>query len=620
MPEHISPVTSLNRGLEVISNYVKNLPLKPGVYRMLGKNDTVLYVGKAKSLKKRVQSYTQPQRLPNRLKRMISETISMEFVITHNEIEALLLEATLIKNLNPRYNVLFKDSKSFAYILITEGQWPRLGKHRGAKNIPGKYYGPFASTEAVHQTINSLHKIFKLRNCSDSYFAARKRPCLQYHIKRCTAPCVRYINEEDYNTSVRQAKDFLEGKSQLLQKELSEKMLAASAKRDYEHASFYRDQIRALTQIQVHQNMNPTFKESTDIIALAEDKGSVAIQIFFFRNSSHFGSRTYFPLHTDETSPEDVLTSFLTQFYNDHQPPELVLINYDLEDKNLLQNAFHEKYGHSVTFLKPLKGEKKKLIERTYENACEALERHLAEASTLKSILEKLTEVFQLPNIPERIEIYDNSHIQGSNAVGAMVVASRKGFETKLYRKFTIKTAGPSGITPGDDFGMMREVLTRRFSGSLLKKVENTLPDLILIDGGKGQLSTAHSVLDELNLDIPILAIAKGPERNAGKETFFKKGSHPITLERHRPILHYLERLRDEAHRFAIGTHRKKREKALTLSPLDEISGIGAERKKILLRHFGSTRNIENAGLEDLKKVNGISAALANKIYDFFHP
>lgn len=612
------PITNLHQGLQRIKNYVATLAQKPGVYRMIDHQSNVLYVGKAKNLKKRVHSYTQPQKLPDRLKRMIAETHIMEFVITRTEVEALLLEATLIKNLKPRYNILLKDSKFFAFIMITEHSFPQLKKHRGAKTQKGRYFGPFASTESVNNTITSLHKIFRLRNCTDSFFKSRTRPCLQYHIKRCTAPCVDYISPQDYQASVSNAIDFLEGKSSKVQRELSDKMMLASTEQDYEKAIVYRNQIEALTRIQAYQGLSPTFITDTDVIVLAREGHTVAIQIFLFRKGSPYGNHTYYPERTEDLNNAEILTNFITLFYDDRPPPEQILINHPLDEKALIEQALKQKYHKKVWIAFPTKGEKKKLLDRANENALDALQRHIATLKTETHLLEDLAKIFRLSKLPQRIEVYDNSHIQGKDSIGAMIVATPKGFDKKSYKKFNIKTIESQEISGGDDFGMMREVISRRFTSQ--KEDFLALPDLMLIDGGKGQLNVVHKVLKELDLDIPVVAISKGPDRNAGQETFHQQGTTPFSLETHKPLLYYLQRLRDEAHRFAIFSHRAKRAKNIQRSPLDEIPGIGPQRKKNLLRHFGSTRNIMDAGVEDLKKLGGISASLAQKIYDFFHP
>lgn len=610
----------ISAGIKTIKNYVETLPEKPGVYRMIDLHDNVLYIGKAKNLKKRVSSYTQANRLPNRLQRMVSQTHTMEFVYTNSEVEALLLEANLIKNILPKYNILLKDSKFFAYLVFTEHLFPQLKKHRGAKTLNGKYYGPFASTDAVNNTLKTLHKVFKLRNCSDSFFNARKRPCLQYHIKRCTAPCVDYVSKEDYTKSVRQAIAFLEGKSLDIQKELSDKMFQASESRQFEKAIIYRDQIKALTQIQSNQSLYPSFSVDTDVIGIAELANRVCIQVMFLRKGSFYGSKDYFPEHTDDLSIGEILSSFLTLFYESHEPPLQILLSQEASEHDLIERAFRVKFDKMIALHRPQKGEKLKLTQQASKQAMDALERHIQTHTSSGKILRKIQELFHLDHPIKKIEVYDNSHIQGNHCIGAFIVFNECVFEKNSYRKFTIKN---KDITPGDDYGMMKEVLTRRLSPSKDRQPNgsSSLPDLILIDGGKGQLNVAREVLKEFNLNIPLIAIAKGPDRNAGNETFFTPDHlDGITLEKHKEVLYFFERLRDEAHRFAIGFHRSKREKALTQSAIDDIEGIGQFRKRLLLQHFGSVKNIESASETDLKMVEGISASLAKRIYDYFHP
>jgi excinuclease ABC subunit C len=620
MTQSPSFYTSLERGVSIIAAHVRTLTSSPGVYRMINHQEEVLYVGKAKNLKKRVHSYTHAHRLPNRLQRMISETHTMEFITTHTEVEALLLEANLIKRLKPRYNILLKDNKFFSYILLTEHEWPRLTKHRGAKTLPGTYYGPFASTYAVNQTLTTMYRIFKLRSCGDSFFASRKRPCLQYHIKRCTAPCTRYISAPDYAESVSQTKSFLEGKTHELQHHLSQRMQDSSEHQDYEKAAHYRDQIRALTQIQVQQNVNTALKGDTDVIAIAYHGETVCIQIFFFRNGSNFGSHSFFPEHTKELSLEEILTSFLTLFYQDTMPPQEILLSHPLNEQSLIEEALSITAQRRVNISIPKRGKRVKILNQALENAEEALARHLSANQSQLKILTEVANIFELTNMPQRIEVYDNSHIQGTNAIGAMIVAGSQGFDKACYRKFTIKLSEEGAPLPGDDYAMMREVMRRRFSGSLSQdQNRNPFPHLLLIDGGIGHLNAVYEVLESLNLSIPVVAIAKGPDRNAGKETFYQPGRAPFSLEKHKTVLFYLQQLRDEAHRFAITFHRQKRIKTIERSMLDDIVGIGSHRKKSLLRHFGSTREVARAGIEDLQSVKGISASLAQKIYDYFH-
>lgn len=617
---HSSFHTSLEQGIAIITMHVRTLTSSPGVYRMINQQEEVLYVGKAKNLKKRVHSYTQAYRLPNRLQRMVAETHTMEFITTHTEVEALLLEANLIKRLQPRYNILLKDNKFFSYILLTEHEWPRLMKHRGAKTNFGTYYGPFASTYAVNQTLTTMYRIFKLRSCSDSFFASRRRPCLQYHIKRCTAPCTHYISAPDYEESVKQTKAFLEGKSHVLQLDLSQRMHEASETQDYEKAARYRDQIRALTQIQAQQNINTALKEDTDVIAIASHGETACIQIFFFRHGSNFGSHSFFPEHTKGLTIEEILASFLTLFYQDTLPPQEILISHALSEQTLVEEALSITAQRKVNISVPKRGQRVKILNQALENAEEALARHLSANQSQLKILNEVADIFELTNMPQRIEVYDNSHIQGTNAIGAMIVAGLQGLDRASYRKFTIKLNEEGALTPGDDYGMMKEVMKRRFSGSLSQdQTRNPYPHLLLIDGGIGHLNAVYEVLESLGLSIPVVAIAKGPERNAGKETFYQPGRAPFSLEKHKTVLFYLQQLRDEAHRFAITFHRQKRAKMIERSMLDDIVGIGSHRKKSLLRHFGSTREVARAGIEDLQSVKGISASLAQKIYDYFH-
>lgn len=608
----------IEAGIHVIRTHVKTLPEKPGVYRMIDLQNNVLYIGKAKNLKKRVSSYTQAHRLPNRLQRMVSETFTMEFVYTNSEVEALLLEANLIKTILPKYNILLKDSKFFAYILFTKHAYPQLKKHRGNKSLDGQYYGPFASTDAVNNTLKTLHKVFKLRNCNDTFFNTRQRPCLQYHIKRCSAPCVNYISEEDYKKTVRQAIAFLEGKSLDIQKELSDKMLEASAARLYEKAITYRDQIKALTQIQSNQNLYPTFSVDTDVIGLAQMGNHICIQVMFLRKGSFYGTKDFFPEHTEGLSISDIMASFLTLFYDSHEPPLQILLSHPATEQQLIEKAFRAKFGTLVALLHPQKGEKFKLAQQASKQSMDALERHIQTHTSTKKILKKIQTLFNIDHPIRKIEVYDNSHIMGRFSIGALIAFTDTAFDKNAYRKFNIQS---KSLTPGDDYGMMREVFGRRFKPHSSQKDTSSFPDLILIDGGKGQLNVGLQVLKDFGLTIPLIAIAKGPDRNAGNETFFtphtKEG---ITLSEHKEVLYFFERLRDEAHRFAIGFHRSKREKAITRSPLDEIEGIGQFRKRLLLQHFGSVKNIECASEHDLKMVAGISAMLAKKIYDYFHP
>ena len=603
---------SLKGGIDIIKDYVKHLSSAPGVYRMLSSKGEVLYVGKAKNLKKRVASYTQPQRLPLRLQRMVSLTVTMEFVITHTEGEALLLESNLIKSLGPRFNVLLKDDKSFPYILITDHpKAPEIVMHRGAKARLGDYFGPFASRQSAYQTLEILIRVFKLRTCTDNSFNARKRPCLQYYIKKCSAPCVDLVTHADYLQSVKAAREFLQGKTHLLQEQLAQRMEEASQQMHYEKAAIYRDQIKSLTQIQQQQDIHVQDMEDVHVIVGIKDHGKVSIQVFFFRHGSNYGNCSYFPSHDKHQSLEEVLEAFVGLFYADKKPPRELLANVKLPEQTWLQEALTEKAGHKVKLTVPMRGPRAQVVQGAVHNAREALARKLAEQQSQGAILEQLKDLFGLPETPQRIEVYDNSHLQGTNAYGVMIVANAEGFDKKAYRKFKIQEAAPD-----DDYAMMREVLQRRFRNA----EEGPLPDLILLDGGKGQLSSGQEVLDELGLDLKLVAVAKGPDRNAGREKFFLPGQPDhIEIDHTSPLIYYLQRLRDEAHRFAIGTHRAKRIKDLSRSQLDDIPGIGAVRKKALLHHFGSFRHVSEAGLADLEKAPGISKKMAKMIYGYFH-
>lgn len=611
---------TLEQGVLIIKKYLQTLPLNPGVYRMINSRSEVLYVGKAKNLKKRVLSYTHTDRLPIRLQRMVSETVRMEFVTTHTEVEALLLEINLIKKLMPRYNILMRDSKSFAFIRITgDHPYPLLTKHRGARNLPGDYYGPFASGEAVNTTLTTLHRAFLLRSCPDTVFASRKRPCLQYQIKRCSAPCVDYISYDDYQSLVQETRDFLAGKSSQIQKQLAENMEKASQERAYEKAAIYRDRIRALTAIQTRQIINTNILKEADIFAVYTSGGKTCIQLFLFRNGSNYGTYAAFPSHGEDVSSEEVLEAYIAQFYADTPPPRDILLNTLLPNLKLMEEALSQKAGGRVYITSPQTGEKAEIVHHAFKNAKETLERHMAEKSTQEDLLRGFMEAFDLTTLPQRIEVYDNSHIQGASPVGAMIVAGPEGFIKNAYRKFNIRSGD---LSPGDDYGMLREVLTRRFAKALAQDKDDTMqwPDVVLIDGGKGQLTTAEATFADLGIsDIQLIAIAKGPNRNAGRETFYLPGREPFQLPPHHKVLYYLQRLRDEAHRFAIGAHRTRRLKSLSLSKLDAIPGIGAARKRALLQHFGSAKAVEGAGLKDLEKVQGVHRNLAKKIYDYFH-
>jgi len=604
-----------------IQSYVKSLPDAPGVYRMLDAKGNVLYVGKAKSLKKRVASYAKTGGHIDRIGRMIADTAEMLFVTTASETEALLLESNLIKRLKPRYNVSFRDDKSFPNILLREDHpFPQLLKHRGAKSTKGVYFGPFASAGAVNRTLSALQRAFLLRSCSDSVFESRTRPCLLYQIKRCSAPCTQRIGEGEYRDLVQEAEAFLTGKSKTVQARLVSEMNGASETLDFERAARFRDRLRAMSHIQAHQGINPSTFSDADLFAAFAQGGQICIQVFFFRAGQNWGNRPYFPRADHELATGEVLESFVGQFYDERTPPPLILASENMPAKDLLAAALSLKATRKVEILVPQRGEKRDILEMALQNAREQLARRLAENSAQRELLDGVAETFGLDAPPRRIEVYDNSHIQGASAVGAMIVAGRDGFEKNEYRKFSIKT---SDLAPGDDYGMMREMLTRRFS-RLVREAEDTKvrwPDLALIDGGPGQLAVAQSVLEDLGVeDVLLVGVAKGPDRDAGREHFHMKGREPFRLDLKSPVLYYLQRLRDEAHRFAIGTHRKKRAKALGANPLDEIAGVGAARKRALLQHFGSARAVAGASLSDIETVAGVSSALARKIYDFFHP
>lgn len=610
---------SIENGVKTIKGYLSTLPLTPGVYRMIASDDEVLYVGKAKALKNRVSSYTHFDQLPHRLQRMVSLTARMEFINTHTEAEALILEANLIKKLKPRFNILLRDDKSFPYIVVrNDHDFPQVLKHRGAKKIKGDYFGPFPSAGDVNRTIAVLQKAFLLRNCSDSYFSNRQRPCLQYHIKRCTAPCVGMVSKKEYAEQVKGARDFMHGKSRAVQDDMAEKMKLASDEMDYEVAASYRDRIRALTSIQARHDVDADIGNA-DVMALSQKEGVTCIQVFFYRAGRNLGNKSYYPRHSSDDLAGDIFAAFIAQFYQSKSIPKTLIVNFDLAERELLENALSEKADHKFTVIFPTRGKYKRVLDFAINNAKEALDRHLALSATRLKLRQGLVDLFDLDDVPNRIEVYDNSHIAGTNMVGAMIVEGEEGFNKKAYRKFNIKHAAAS-----DDYGMMREVLTRRFKRSLeegeMAGHENW-PDLVLIDGGAGQLSVCLEVLEDLGIrdDINIVGIAKGEDRNAGREKFFMPGREMFQLPINDPVLHYLQRLRDEAHRFAIGTHRAKRSKAISASPLDEIDGIGAKRKKALLVHFGSAKAVAGASVADLAKVEGVSGALAQKIYDHFH-
>lgn len=644
-------------GLEALRRALTTLPAGPGVYRMLNGDGDVLYVGKARSLKRRVTSYTQLARLPIRLQRMVSQTAALEVVTTHTEAEALLLESNLIKRLAPRYNVLLRDDKSFPYILLTSqlsrkilktganpkkqrrrpqdstapsskgagptpADWVGVTKYRGARTAEGEYFGPFASAGAVNRTLNALERAFLLRSCTDAVFSGRTRACLKYQLKRCSAPCVGHISAEEYGGLVKQARNFLGGRSREVQESLAADMQAASDSLEFEGAGRIRDRIRALTQIQAHQDINVENLKlpEADVIAAWQTAGQTCVQVFFFRSGRNYGNRAYYPRHDKSVELDEVLTAFIGQFYEDKQPPRVVLLSHQVPEHELLSAALTVRADRKVVVSHPVRGARRKLVQHALDNARDALQRRLAEKATNQELLEKAAELFGLDAAPTRIEVYDNSHVGGQHAIGAMIVAGPDGFLKGAYRKFNMKG---DGYTPGDDYAMMREMLSRRFARAIKEDPDRSAgqwPDLILIDGGQGQLSAAMGALEELGVDdVAVAAIAKGPDRDAGRERFFTPDRRPFSLPPQDALLYYLQRLRDEAHRFAIGTHRAKRSKAITSSPLDEIPGVGAKRKRALLTHFGSARAVARAGLGDLKEVDGISGSVARTVYDHFH-
>jgi excinuclease ABC subunit C len=669
---------SLADGRAAIIRYAKTAPSQPGVYRMIDARGDVLYVGKAKNVKNRVRAYARPAGLDTRIERMIAATRALEFVVTRTETEALLLEANMIKRLRPRFNVLLRDDKSFPYILITTDHWaPQILKHRGARTRPGRYFGPFASVWAVNRTINALQRAFLLRSCSDPFFESRTRPCLLHQIKRCSAPCTNEVDYTEYSVLVREGVAFLSGRSKAVKDELAAEMEKASHALDFERAAIYRDRLAALSAVQSHQGVNPRGVEEADVFALHQQGGFACVEVFFFRTGQNWGNRAYFPRADKSLAPGEILDAFLAQFYDDKPCPRLILISHEIEDRALLAEALSTKSGHRVEVVVPQRGEKRDLIEHALANAREALGRKLAESSSQQKLLRQLAETFGLPRAPRRIEVFDNSHIQGTNAVGAMIVAGPEGFSKKEYRKFNIRSAD---LTPGDDFAMMREVLERRFKRLLAEaplpvpacpagdgggqqseppteasatapivvptpdsarveaavqqmeadgstppgdqaedQAESPWPDLVLIDGGQGQLSAAREVLGMLGVGVPLVAIAKGPDRDAGRETFFLPGRDSFKLPPRDPVLYFVERLRDEAHRFAIGSHRARRMRDLREAGLQEIAGIGPARKRALLHHFGTLKAIERASVTDLMQVDGISAETARRIYEFFH-
>jgi excinuclease ABC subunit C len=637
-------------GRAAIARHIKLAPSSPGVYRMVDAQGEVLYVGKANNIRKRIASYARPTGYDTRIERMIAATSALEFVSTATETEALLLEANLIKRLRPRFNVLLRDDKSFPYILITSDHWaPQILKHRGARSRPGQYYGPFASVWAVNRTVTALQRAFLLRSCSDGFFESRTRPCLLFQIKRCSGPCTREIEFAEYSALVEQAKAFLSGRSAKVKQQIAADMEKASAELDFERAAVLRDRLAALSAIQTNQGINPRSVEEADVFAIHQEGGFSCVQVFFFRTGQNWGNRAYFPKADRSLGPGDVLGAFLAQFYDDKPPPQLVLLSHPAEEQELLAQALSTRSGRRVEVSVPQRGEKKDLVEHALANAREALGRKLADTASQGKLLAALGECFGLPRAPQRIEVYDNSHIQGANAVGAMIVAGPEGFRKNQYRKFNIRSAD---LAPGDDYAMMREVLGRRFKrllaeaprepieipssiGSLLRMApqnegvpidiggserESPWPDLVMLDGGRGQLAAAQETLTGLGItDIPLVAIAKGADRDAGRETFFIPGREPFKLKPRDSLLYFVERMRDEAHRFAVGSHRVRRKRDIREAGLQEIPGIGPTRKRALLQHFGTLKAIERASLADLARVPGINAETARKIYDFFH-
>ncbi|MGI3163483.1 excinuclease ABC subunit UvrC [Pseudooceanicola sp. 200-1SW] len=609
------------RGRAVIQGYLSTLDSSPGVYRMLDADSRVLYVGKARNLKARVSSYARPTGHSGRIARMIRETASMMFLTTRTETEALLLEQNLIKQLKPRYNVLLRDDKSFPNILVAKDTpFPQIRKHRGAKKDKGAYYGPFASAGAVNRTLNQLQKVFLLRNCSDSMFDSRTRPCLLYQIKRCSAPCVGYISEADYAATVADAERFLQGRSTDVQEKLAAEMQAASEEMEFERAAALRDRIKALTQVQSTQGINPRSTAEADVVALHMEGGQACVQVFFIRAHQNWGNQDFYPRTGADISEAEVMQAFLGQFYDQKEPPRQILLSHDIEDTDLMQELLSDKAGRKVEILVPQRGEKLELIAGAARNARESLGRRMSESATQAKLLKGLAEAFGLDKVPERIEVYDNSHIQGTNAVGGMIVAGPEGFLKSQYRKFNIRG---EELTPGDDFGMMKEVLTRRLKRLLKEDPDHEKgmwPDLLLIDGGAGQVSAVQEILDEMGVpDLPMVGVAKGVDRDHGKEEFHRPGQRPFALKMNDPVLYFVQRMRDEAHRFAIGTHRAKRAKSNMANPLDDVPGVGAARKRALLAHFGSAKAVSRANLADLKAVDGVSSSLAEKIYDHFH-
>lgn len=614
--------TPQRTGYECIKAYLRTIDQSPGVYRMLDAESRVLYVGKARNLRARVSNYARPSaQHSGRITRMIRDTASMMFLTTRTETEALLLEQNLIKQLKPKYNVLLRDDKSFPNILVAKAHaFPQIKKHRGAKKEKGDYYGPFASAGAVNRTLNQLQRVFLLRNCTDSDFETRTRPCLQYQIKRCSGPCVGRISARDYAQSVADARAFLQGKTKGIQQSLAAQMNEASAAMEFERAAAMRDRIKALTQVQSAQGINPQSTEEADVMALHIDGGQACVQVFFIRANQNWGNHDYYPRISGEEDTAEIMQAFVGQFYSNREPPKMVLLSHGLDDDALMAQALAEKAERKVEITVPQRGEKAELVSGAARNARESLARKMSETATQGKLLRGLAEAFELEKVPQRIEVYDNSHISGTNAVGGMIVAGPEGFEKNQYRKFNIKD---ETITPGDDFGMMKEVLTRRFQRLLKEdpeRVSEAWPDLLLIDGGAGQVSAVREIMTELGVgDVPMVGVAKGEDRDAGKEVFYRTGRRPMALRHNDPVLYFIQRMRDEVHRFAIGTHRAKRAKAVGATPLDDVPGVGAARKRALLAHFGSAKAVGRANLADLTAVEGISANMAQTVYDFFH-
>ena len=608
-------------GHALIQSYLKTLDHSPGVYRMLNAQAEVLYVGKARALRARVSNYARPSGHSARIQRMIHETASMMFLTTRTETEALLLEQNLIKQLKPRYNVLLRDDKSFPNILVSRTHaFPQIKKHRGAKTEKGDYFGPFASAGAVNRTLNQLQRVFLLRNCTDAVFSSRTRPCLLYQIKRCCGPCVGKISAEDYAVLVNDAQRFLQGKSTGVQQDLAREMSRASEALEFERAAALRDRIKALTAVQQPQGINPEGVTEADVVAVHMEGGQACVQVFFIRSNQSWGNRDFYPKTGSGAEAPEVLEAFLGQFYDDKPPPRLILLSHPIEDADLMVQLLSDRAGRKVELAVPLRGQKAELVENAARNARESLARRMSESAAQSRLLEGLAEAFALDAPPRRIEVYDNSHIQGTNAVGGMIVAGPEGFVKGQYRKFNIRG---EDLTPGDDFGMMKEVLTRRFARLLKEDPDRETaawPDLLLIDGGAGQVSAVAEIMNEMGVeDIPMVGVAKGVDRDHGKEEFHRPGQRPFALRMNDPVLYFVQRLRDEAHRWAIGAHRAKRAKAVSATPLDDIPGVGAGRKRALLAHFGSAKAVSRAGLPDLQAVPGISAALARSIHDFFN-